>query len=120
VSQPTTIAGAAVLAGLLVGGGAYTARHGVDGPALAASAAARGGLIRQAPSVPRAHLHRWKPVHVPKHPRTAAPPPAAAASAPIAVQAAVAAPAVVATASQPTTRTSPVASDDSGEGGGDD
>jgi hypothetical protein len=118
VSQPTTIAGAAVLAGLLVGGGAYTARHGVDGPALAASAAARGGLIRQAPSVPRAHLHRWKPVHVPKHPRTAAPPPAA--SAPIAIQAAVAAPAVVATASQPTTRTSPVASDDSGEGGGDD
>jgi hypothetical protein len=120
VSQPTTIAGAAVLAGLIVGGGAYTARHGVDGPALAASAAARGGLIRQAPSVPRAHLHRWKPVHVPQHPRTAAPPPAAAASAPIAVQAAVAAPVVVATASQPTTRTSPVASDDSGEGGGDD
>lgn len=119
MSQPTTIAGAAVLAGLLVGGGAYTARHGVDGPALAASAAARGGLIRQAPSVPRAHLHRWKPVHVPKHPRTAAPPPPAA-PAPIATQAAVAAPAVVATASQPTTRTSPVASDDSGEGGGDD
>jgi hypothetical protein len=109
-----------VLAGLIVGGGAYTARHGVDGPALAASAAARSGLIRQAPSMPRAHLHRWKPVHVPKHPRTAAPPPAAAASAPIAVQAAVAAPVVVATASQPTTRTSPVASDDSGEGGGDD
>ena len=119
MSPPTTIASAAVLAGLIVGGGAYTARHGVDGPALAASAAARSGLIRQAPSMPRAHLHRWKPVHVPQHPRTAAPPPAAA-SAPIAVPAAVAAPAVVATASQPTTRTSPVASDDSGEGGGDD
>jgi hypothetical protein len=119
VTQPTTIAGAAVLAGLIVGGGAYTARHGVDGPALAASAAARSGLTRQAPSVPRAHLARWKPVHVPKHSRPPAAPPSAA-PAPFVTQPAAAAPVAVATASQPTTRTSPVSGDDSGEGGGND
>ena len=115
--QPTTITGAAVLAGLIVGGGAYTARHGVDGPALAASAATRAELTRTAPTPPRAHLIRWNPVHVPQRPRVAAPPPAA--TPPIATQVA-AAPVAVATAAPPTTRTSPVASDDSGEGGGDD
>lgn len=119
MTQPTTIAGAAVLAGLIVGGGAYTARHGVDGPALAASAEARSGLTRQAPSVPRTHLKRWKPAHVPKRPPRAAAPPAAPAPT-VPQTAPAAAPVVVATAAQPTTRTSPVASDDSGEGGGND
>ena len=120
MSQPTTVAGVAVLAGLIVGGGAYTARHGVDGPALAASADARSVLTRQSRSVPRAHLERWKPVHVPKPPTRAAAPSAAPAPA-TTVTPAAAAPVVVANASQPTTRTSPVASDDSGErGGGDD
>ena len=126
-SHPS-VAGAAVLAGLLVAGGSYAARHDVGlGSALQASAAARLKLEQDLPTGrPRrvvTHTLRWHPPHVPKikvHPQ-----PPALAPTPTYVTAA-AAPAVATTApvtrtspAPPTTRTSPVGGDDGGSGGDD-
>lgn len=127
-SHPS-VAGAAVLAGLLVAGGSYAARHDVGlGSALQASAVARLKLEQELPvGRPRrvaTHTLRWHPPHVPKikvHPRPPVP-----ASTPTYVTATAAAPAVATTApvtrtspAPPTTRTSPVGGDDGGSGGDD-
>jgi hypothetical protein len=100
-TQPT-LAGAAILAGLIVGGGAYAARHGVGTPGTDASAAARSGVTRQIPEVPHVHLAEWHPVRLPH--------PAARVAAPVAVTPAPVATTPVATAS----------GDDSGGEGSDD
>lgn len=99
-SQPY-IAGAAIMAGLIVGGAAYSARHGVGQPSMSGSAAARAGVEARIPGIPRARLAEW---HAPRIPA-----PSSRSLAP----AAVAAPTPVAAPSQgpPTTRTSPVSSD---------
>lgn len=108
-TQPA-VAGAAILAGLIVGGGAYAARHGVGAPGTDASAAARSGVVRQIPDGPHVRLAEWHPVRVPR--------PAAPVAAPVA---AAPTPVVTAPASAPVTRTSPAASgDDSGSEGSDD
>jgi hypothetical protein len=123
ITHPS-VAGAAVLAGLLVAGGSYTARHDVGlGSALPASADARvrlerellGGHVRHRQS----HLLAWHAPHVPKiHVRPPAPQvtvvAAAPFAAPVAAPIATAAPAAT---SAPVTRTSPVGGDD---GGNDD
>lgn len=126
-SHPS-VAGAAVVAGLLVAAGSYAARHDAGlGSALQASAAVRMKLEQELPvGSPRrvaTHTLRWHPPNVPRieiHPR-----PPALAPTPTYVTAA-AAPAVATTApvtrtspAPPTTRTSPVGGGD-GEGGGDD
>ena len=125
-SHPS-VAGAAVLAGLLVAGGSYAARHDVGlGSALQASAAARMKLEQELPmGRPRrvaTHTLRWHPPHVPKIKVQPRPP----ASTPTYVTAPAAAPAVATTApvtrtspAPPTTRTSPVGGDDGGSGGDD-
>jgi hypothetical protein len=108
-TQPA-LAGAAILAGLIVGGGAYAARHGVGAPGTDASAAARSGVTRQIPKVPHVRLAEWHPVRLP-HTATRVAAPVAVTPAPMATTPAQA----------PVTRTSPAASgDDSGEGGSDD
>lgn len=107
--QPAVV-GAAVLAGLIVGGGAYTARHGVSDAALSSSARARSGLERQAGPLHVRLLH-W---HQPRVPATR--PPALLPST------SLSAPQVAAvTAQTPVTRTSVIAGseDSTGEGGDD-
>jgi hypothetical protein len=123
ITHPS-VAGAAMLAGLIVAGGSYAARHDVGlGNGLGASAAARASLERKLPlgreGRGQSHQLTWHPPHVPKiHVRSqAAPSPVMVSAAPVTT---FAAPAPVA-ASQPVTRTSPVGGDDgSGDGGGDD
>jgi hypothetical protein len=123
IAHPS-VAGAAVLAGLIVAGGGYAARHDLGlGSGLQASALARTQLEHELTSgVPRRrapHLMAWHPPRVPKihvHPRPA---PVVVAAAPVVTTVApapVVAAAPVAT-SAPVTRTSPVGGDD---GGGDD
>jgi len=123
IAHPS-VAGAAVLAGLIVAGGGYAARHDVGlGSGLQASAVARTQLEHELtlgrPRHRAPHLLAWHPPRVPKihvHPRPA---PAVVAAAPVfstAAPAPVVAAAPVA-ASAPVTRTSPVGGDD---GGGDD
>jgi hypothetical protein len=113
-----------MLAGLIVAGGGYAARHDVGlGSGLQASAVARTQLEHELtlgrPRHRAPHLLAWHPPRVPKihvHPRPA---PAVVAAAPVfttAAPAPVVAAAPVA-ASAPVTRTSPVGGDD---GGGDD
>ncbi len=125
IAHPS-VAGAAVLAGLLVAGGSYAARHDAGlGSALPASAAARARLERElsagyARHHRQTHLLAWQAPHVPKiRVRPPAPPvtvvATAPAPAPVATPVATAAP--VAT-SAPVTRTSPVGGGD--DGGGDD
>jgi hypothetical protein len=124
ITHPS-VAGAAVLAGLLVAGGSYAARHDVGlGSALPASADARIRLERELTAGyvhhhRRSHLLAWHAPHVPKiHVRPPAPPVTVVAAVPAApVAAPVAAAAPVATSAPVTTRTSPVGGDD---GGGDD
>jgi outer membrane murein-binding lipoprotein Lpp len=129
VTSHSSVAGAAALAGLLVAGGAYAARHDVGlGPAVQASAAARARLEQElAPGRERraaTHTLVWRPPHVPRI-RVHAPPAApAAASVPApayvtAAPALAAAPVTRTSPAPPTTRTSPVGGDDEG-GGGDD
>ena len=121
-----SVAGAAMLAGLLVAGGSYAARHDVGlGSALPASADARVRLEREL-SVGyvrhrHAHLLVWHAPDIPKiHIRPPAPQVTVMAAAPVAAPVA-AAPVVtaapVATSAPVTTRTSPVGGDD---GGNDD
>jgi hypothetical protein len=113
-----------MLAGLIVAGGGYAARHDVGlGSGLQASAVARTQLEHELtlgrPRHRAPHLLAWHPPRVPKihvHPRPA---PAVVAAAPVFTSVA---PAPVVTAapaatSAPVTRTSPVGGDD---GGGDD
>lgn len=125
ISHPS-VAGAAVLAGLMVAGGGYAARHDVGlGSGLQASATARAALeqellpARRERHVAR-HILTWHPPHVPKI-HVQAPPAQvtlAAAPAPTYTTAApVASAAPVTSAAAPVTRTSPVGGDD---GSGDD
>ena len=123
MSTHPSVAGAAVLAGLLVAGGSYAARHDVGlGSALPASAGARIRLERELaagymPHHRRPGLLAWHPPHVPKiHVRPPAPVTVVAAVPVAPPVAPIAAPVPVAT-SAPVTRTSPVGGDD---GGGDD
>jgi hypothetical protein len=116
-----SVAGAAMLAGLLVAGGSYAARHDVGlGSALPASADARVrlehelsvGYVRHR----HAHLLVWHAPHLPKiRVRPPAPQVTVVTAVPVAAPVAAAAPA--ATTSAPVTRTSPVGGDD---GGNDD
>jgi hypothetical protein len=110
VTRQPAVVGAAVLAGLIVGGGAYTARHGVSDAALSSSAKARSGLERQAAPLHVRLLH-WHQPRVPA-PRGTAPLPSTALSA---------SHVVAVTAQAPITRTSVIAGgeDSTGEGGDD-
>src|SRR3954452_4054667 len=114
MSRQTNVAGAAVLAGLIAGGGVYAAGHRVGDPA--ASADARAALTQVHPVVHRTELLRWHPPAIP------APVGGGAASSPPAAPAQTVAVPVVA-ASAPSTHTSPAGSGDEGnetEVGGDD
>lgn len=130
ITHPS-VAGAAVLAGLIVAGGTYAARHDVGlGSGLQASTAARVRLEQELPLGRQRHtakhLLAWHPPHVPKihvqHRPPApvtiaapAPAPTYVASAPVATTA----PVTRTTPSAPVTKTSPVGGDDGG-GGSDD
>jgi hypothetical protein len=131
VTTPPSVAGAAMLAGLIVAGGAYTARHDLGlGAGLPASATARARLEQELLHPARLrHRHEllsWHPPKVPKiHPRRVAPAPqpviVTASAAPVAAApAATAAPVTRTSPAPPVTRTSPVGGDDGGSGGGDD
>jgi hypothetical protein len=125
ISHPS-VAGAAVLAGLMVAGGAYAARHDVGlGSGLQASATARIRLEQELPLGRERHTARhilsWHPPHVPKihvhhqppAPVTiAAPAPTYMAAAPVATTA----PVTRTSPAAPVTRTSPVGGDDGGSG----
>ncbi len=125
-SHPS-VAGAAVLAGLLVAGGAYAARHDAGlGSALQASATARFKLEEELPlGRPRraaTHTLRWHPPHVPKIRVRPRPSTGGIRYAPTYVTAApvpTTAPVTRTSPVAPTTRTSPVGSDDDGSGGDD-
>jgi outer membrane murein-binding lipoprotein Lpp len=127
VTSHPSVAGAAVLAGLLVAGGAYAARHDAGlGSALQASATARSKLEQELPlGRPRrvaTHTLRWHPPHVPKIHVDPRPPAAGIGYAPTYVTAApvaTTAPVTRTSPIAPTTRTSPVGSDDEGSGGDD-
>jgi hypothetical protein len=121
-----SLTGAAALAGLVVAGGAYAARHDVGlGDGLAASAGARARIEQALPvgvGPRRAALFEW---HPPRVPHVRANPPAAVVPRVVTVTAvpAATAAAVPTTRSSPVapvTRTSPAGGDDGGEGGGDD
>jgi hypothetical protein len=131
ITHPS-VAGAAVLAGLIVAGGTYAARHDVGlGSGLQASTAARVRLEQELPlgrrRHPAKHLLAWHPPHVPKihvqhrppAPVTiAAPAPAPAPTYVAAAPVATTAPVTRTSPSAPVTKTSPVGGDDGG--GGDD
>jgi hypothetical protein len=110
--------GAAVLAGLLVGGGAYAARHEVA-PHAAAFASERARLEQRHAGIPHVRLLRWSP---PPHRKLHAP----ALGAPVPATTPAPAPAVappppVAASSAPSTHTSPTGSSENDhEGGSDD
>lgn len=108
-TQPA-VAGAAIIAGLIVGAGTYSARHGVGGPGAETSLAT---VAPQVPAIPHVRLAHWHPIRLPREARGAITPPATATlTAPT--------PIATATSQPPVTRSSPVAStDDSGEGGDD-
>jgi outer membrane murein-binding lipoprotein Lpp len=129
VTSHPSVAGAAALAGLLVAGGTYAARHDVGlGPALQASAAARARLEQELPVARErrtaTHTLVWHPPHVPKIWIHRLPPAAGAGGLPTP---AYVSPAPVATAAPmtrtspapPTTRTSPVGGDDERDGNDD-
>ena len=123
IAHPS-VAGAAVLAGLIVAGGGYAARHDMGlGNGLAASADARIQMEHKLVLGPPRHraprVLAWHPPHVPKI-HTHKPPPVAVAAAPVYTTAVAPAPVVTAApvaTSAPVTRTSPVGGDD---GGNDD
>jgi hypothetical protein len=122
-----SVAGAAVMAGLLVAGGGYVARHDLGmGNGLSASAQARIRLEQELPlgharyhHHPR-HLLAWHSPHIPKIHVQRNAPAVVASTVPYTVSAPVAAaPAPAPTsAAAPVTRTSPVGGGD--DGGGDD
>ena len=125
ITHPS-VAGVAVMAGLLVAGGGYIARHDLGmGTGLPASAQARIRLEQELTLGDARHHHHpqhllaWHPPRIPKiHVQRSAPSAAAtgvlsAAPAPVATAPAPAPETAVA----PVTRTSPVGGDD---GGGDD
>ena len=60
------VAGAAIVAGLIVGGGAYTARHGIGQPPVDSAAASRSSVAGQIPRVPHVRLAEWHPPKIPK------------------------------------------------------
>ena len=60
------VAGAAIVAGLIVGGGAYTARHGVGQPPVDSAAASPSSVAGQIPRVPHVRLAEWHPPKIPK------------------------------------------------------
>ena len=97
------VAGAAIVAGLIVGGGAYTARHGIGQPPVDSAAASPSSVAGQIPRVPHVRLAEWHPPKIPK----------------VTVVRAVA-PVAVVSSPAPVTRTSPVASGDDGQEAGDD
>jgi hypothetical protein len=118
-----------MLAGLLVAGGAYSARHDLGlGAGLPASADARAKLQHELlhPARPRhrQELLSWHAPKVPKiKPRRIAPAPqpvVVAAAAPAVVPVAASAPVTRTSPPPATTRTSPVGGDDGESGGGDD
>ena len=55
------VAGAAIVAGLIVGGGAYTARHGIGQPPVDSAAASRTSIAGQIPRAPHVRLAEWHP-----------------------------------------------------------
>ena len=121
----SSVAVAAFAAGILVGGGAYAAKHDALGVTASTSADARARIVHEIPLATHRHsgVLIWRPPHVPKVKR----PPAATvtAAAPMVVtapapptQAPAPAPAPVAVA-QPTTPAPPVTRT-SPTGGGDD
>lgn len=129
ITHPSA-AGAALLAGLIVAGGSYAARHDLGlGDGLATSAEARARLAQelsisvaprrsrllawQAPPVP--HIRARPPVAVPA-PQLVVTAAVPAASVPAA---SVRAPTTRTSPTHPVTRTSPAGGDD-GSGGGDD
>lgn len=130
ISHPS-VAGAAVLAGLMVAGGTYAARHDVGlGSGLQSSATARVRLEQELPLGRERHTAKhilaWHPPHVPKihiqHRPPAPAPVTVAVPAPTptyvtAAPAAASAPVTRTSPPAPVTRTSPVGGDD---GGGDD
>jgi len=119
MSRQTNVAGAAVLAGLIAGGGVYAAGHRVSDPALAASAEARAAVTRTHLVVRHGALLHWHPPNVPKL-RT---PALSSATTPLPAAIPQAAPVPVVAASAPSTHTSPAGSGDDGtetETGGDD
>ncbi len=123
ISHPS-VAGAAVLAGLMVAGGTYAARHDIGlGAGLPVSAAARATLQRELQvgheAHPALHVLTWRPPHVPKIHVHHRPPQVAVVAAPVVVAAAAPAPVATATTA-PVTRTSPAGGDGGGDGGGDD
>jgi hypothetical protein len=129
VTSHPSVAGAAALAGLLVAGGAYAARHDVGpGVGLQASAIARTRLEhRLSPGSGRrtaTHTLAWYPPHVPRvrvHRLPPAVPPVSVYTPAYVtpVPAATAAPVTRTSPAPATTRTSPVGGDDE-RGGGDD
>jgi hypothetical protein len=121
ITHPS-VAGAAVMAGLLVAGGSYAARHDLGmGTGLTASAQARIRLEQELPlgharHHPQ-HLLAWHPPHIPKIHVQHNAPAVVATSVPYTLSVAAAPAPAPTTAVAPVTRTSPVGGDD---GGGDD
>jgi hypothetical protein len=126
ITHPS-VAGAAVLAGLIVAGGAYSARHDLGlGDGLQASAGARLQLEHELP-LGHAGRHRrllsWQAPHVPKvHVRrvVATPSVIVSSAAPVAAPAVAPAPTTRTSPAAPTTRTSPVPTTRTSPVGGDD
>jgi hypothetical protein len=132
VTTHSSTAAAAVLAGLIVAGGGYTARHDLGvGDGLSVSALARARLEQELPvgaDRRRARLLEWHPPRVPHvhvRPPVAASSPVAALPAPptSAVATTRTSPATPVTRTSPTapvTSTSPVGGDDGRDNGGGD
>jgi hypothetical protein len=121
ITHPS-VASAAALAGLLVAGGSYAARHDLGmGNGLSASTEARARLEQEIPLGHTRHQHllTWHPPHPPKiHVRHQAPPAVIAPAVPYTVSIAAAPAPTRTSAVAPVTRTSPVGGGD--DGGGDD
>lgn len=119
----SSVAVAAFAAGILVGGGAYAAKHDVLGAGASTSADARARIVHEIPLSTHRHssVLTWRPPHVPKVKLPGAP--VVTASAPMVVtvpapivQAPASVPVKVAqpTPAPPVTRTSPTGGDDDG------
>ncbi len=119
----SSVAFAAFAAGILVGGGAYAAKHEALGVGASTSADARARIVHEIPLATHRHsgVLIWRPPHVPKVKR----PPATAVIPPTPTLVTAPAPTVQApaptpvAAPQPTTPAAPVTRT-SPTGGGDD